>query len=51
MGVLMMAAWKRTWLKPSIMPSPFSSAISMTSRICSMKDSRSLSRMNSLRTW
>lgn len=33
------------------MPSPFSSAISMTSRICSMKDSRSLSKMNSLCTW
>lgn len=29
---------------------PFSSAVSMTSRICSMKYSRSLSRMNSLCT-
>lgn len=33
------------------MPSPFSSAISMTSRICSINDSRSLSKMNSLATW
>lgn len=40
----------RTCGKPSLIFSPFSSAISMTSRTCSMNDSRSLSKMNSLST-
>lgn len=54
------AVWRRSWRcpaptcpLPSFIPSrssPLSSAISMTSRTCSMNDSRSHSRINSLVT-